>query len=102
MYHGHLRLKMANFQLSQGYLIPLVGIAKDIGKKKEFIKFVKVAPCILHSIIPKQQYDYFVLLHRIYQFLFSMPLRVERWEEEVVSVLEGLLWLRAIKYAVKL
>ena len=67
-------------------------------KTEEFIKFVKVAPCILHSVIPKQQYDCFVLLYRICQFLFSMPLRVEGWKEEDVSILVGFLWLHAIKY----
>ena len=34
-------------------------------KTEEFIKFVKVSPFVLHSLIPKTNYDCFLLLHRI-------------------------------------
>ena len=67
-------------------------------KTEEFVKFLKVAPFVLHTITSKPHYKCFLLLHRICQFLFSMSMRVCGWQEDDIRLLTKLLWLYAIRF----
>ena len=65
-------------------------------KAEEFGKFITVAPYVLRNIIPKNAYNCFILLNRIYQLTFSHALRIDGWTKEHSTLLRKLLWKHAI------
>ena len=81
-----------------GYSDPVFKHHLGHWKTKEFMKFIKVAPYVLHTVAPKDRYYSFYLLHRICQLLLSMVMRVEGWRKEDIDLLNKLLWLHAIQF----
>ena len=66
-------------------------------KSEDYSKFVLVAPCVLHSLIPQENYLCFMLLCRIHQLVYNKTMRVQGWEKEDVVLLKHL-WSHAIAY----
>ena len=65
-------------------------------KSEDYSKFVLVAPCVLHSLIPQDNYLCFMLLCRIHQLVYNKTMRVQGWEKKDMVLLKHLLWSHAI------
>ncbi len=48
-------------------------------KSEEFGKLALVAPYVLHSIVPQEVYDCFILLCQIHEAVFNKQCRIEGW-----------------------
>ena len=67
-------------------------------KSEEFGKLALVAPYVLHSIVPQEVYDCFILLCQIHKAVFNKQRRIEGWTIGDVTHLKKLLWSHAIHF----
>ena len=81
-------------------LNPKVSSNSKLGnwKAEDYGKFVAVAPVVLAGIIPKEVYECFMLLVKIYTLVYSKYLRYSGWQVEHISYLSDLLWKHGILY----